>query len=138
MNKKISKSILILIIVSIIFIGIVYYSYWRSDFINLDRCILPAEYADSGKYTRNLFSVYYVPWHNRVSLKGSDPFSFEIIDCSWGKDKNNVYRGRFKLEGADPNTFEIINDQFSKDKNHVYKKHEVVEGADPKTFDYNK
>jgi len=73
-----------------------------------------------------------------------DIASFQAINTSYAKDKNNVYwLGRpgcdlLKLEGADSKTFVAVNTFFGKDKNFVYTGDTKLEGADVKTFTISK
>ena len=40
-----------------------------------------------------------------------------------------------KIKNADPQTFEVLNETYAKDKNHVYKNGEVLDGVDPESFE---
>ena len=104
------------------------------------------EIDDSKTYTTPGGGAYRLAYgydKNRVyyesrTLEGADPATFEIMDCGYSKDANNIYRFSDKKDNIDLETFTVIGNlhyPFAYDKNHVYFENSIVEGADPATFE---
>ncbi len=74
------------------------------------------------------------------SLEGiADIKTFEIINDSHAKDKNNVWFEAHIIKGADIKTFTVFLENgyyYSKDKNYVYKNAEALPYAKPNTFEW--
>lgn len=73
----------------------------------------------------------------RFEVNEADLATFEILNNTYGKDKNNVYRYGKILPSRDARTFKLVEKesyQYSKDKNHVYYKDEIIPIADPNYF----
>lgn len=85
--------------------------------------------------------AYYLYPINDVDVK-----TFETIDETFSKDKNQVYfttiyAGTRIIENADPSSFKIIsednpiyNTYYTKDKNHVFYNSRLIADADPDSF----
>ncbi len=83
--------------------------------------------------------IKHVFYKGELISTNSDSESFEIINESYSKDKNNVYfineySHINKVEEADPTTFKEIENDFSKDKNNIYYGNSVIEDADFLSF----
>lgn len=102
---------------------------------NLYRCVLG---CSSLKIDLKTFKIldkdgFFLKDKNQVILNATslkilsdvDPQTFDFLNFSFAKDKNNIYIVYFdgvkKLENADLRTFQILKDGYGKDKNNCYK-----------------
>ena len=53
-------------------------------------------------------------------IENVDMKTFEILDFSYAKDKNNVYKQGEKIDDMDSQTFKILDYKYIKDKNNEY------------------
>lgn len=54
-----------------------------------------------------------------IVVEGADPSSYEEINHSWAKDKDNLFFDNHLVD-ADMESFELLTDAFARDKNHLY------------------
>ncbi len=89
-------------------------------------------------YAKDKNNIYY----KKEIFEELDAITFEVVDSTLVKDKNNVYILRWDyqkiVEGADPITFDVIERPYYKDKNHIffisYSEISLVADADPVSF----
>ena len=96
----------------------------------------PGALSDSGYYVR-LTKVYYYPGFGLSQafvIKGADPFSFEIIDSTYAKDKAHVYYNGVQIPDSDPATFELLDFTYARDTRHVYLNGQIFNN-DPAHFE---
>lgn len=103
---------------------------------NLYRCVLG---CSSLKIDSETFEIldddgFFLKDKNQVIFTGTslkilsdiDSQTFEFLDYSFSKDKNNIYSTYFdgtkRLEEADIKTFKVLKDGYAKDENNCYKK----------------
>lgn len=99
--------------------------------------ILIYQNSNHNTYEQRGDEIYFIEPIKGFSFKleGSDAASFESLDCSYGKDKNQAYYFGEVIEGVDAASFEVIKCYVARDKDSVYKRTDVIQGADPKTFE---
>ncbi|MDD2870634.1 MAG: DKNYY domain-containing protein [Candidatus Gracilibacteria bacterium] len=73
-------------------------------------------------------------FHYDTKIEGADSRTFEIIDNTYTKDKNNAYRNGYKIDGIFINSFEIIDSSYCKDSNYIYYHSKKIFGSDSKSF----
>lgn len=96
----------------------------------------PGVLSDSGYYVR-LIRVYYYPGFGLSEafvIQGADPFSFQIIDSVYAKDKTHVYYSGVQIPDVDPATFELLDSTYARDARHVYLNGQIF-NDDPENFE---
>ncbi len=69
-----------------------------------------------------------------VILKNADIRTFQVLNESYAKDKNNAYYASSAITGADLATFTALSEVYAKDANKVYCLNKIIEDADLATF----
>ncbi|MDY7395816.1 DKNYY domain-containing protein [Aureibaculum sp. 2210JD6-5] len=67
-------------------------------------------------------SVYYVEKNNLRIIPNANPKSYQKLNISWGKDRENYFYEHKKVS-VDYNSFKMLNRQFSIDNDSVYVHH---------------
>ncbi len=105
----------------------VYYSGEKVELAN------PADFSMiAPEWGRDNNDVY----HKTTAIHACSPVTFVFLPEMWRRDGKCVYDrlGR-KLPGADPASFQVVNFSYGKDKNKVFFENRVLKGADPDTFE---
>ena len=66
-----------------------------------------------GRFAKDKNAVFYIPYSHSGDawpVKAADAATFEDMGSSYGRDKDQVFRGAEVLEGADRDSFEIFDD----------------------------
>ena len=85
--------------------------------------------ALSDWYAKDTANVYY---ENRIII-GADPATFSLVG-TWGRDKNDVYRGWDPISACDPSTFWPLDDNWERDSTCAYARGKRLENANPNAF----
>jgi hypothetical protein len=71
----------------------------------------------------------------RLKPVDCDYKTYELLDYTYSRDKNNVFYNGEKIPGASSFSFQLINPPYSKDHQYIFYENSILVKADPATFE---